>query len=763
MWAFACNATWRRLVERSSGFLRGLALAAVLVALALMGAFEPLELTLLDLRYSLLPRPASGTLVIVEIDPRSLRALNTWPWSRAYHAGVLERLRSAGADLVAFDIDFSSRTTPGSDGAFARALAATNGRGILTSFLQSASRDGEEGLVENEPIPELRTNTPVASVNVSVDDDGRLRRYGVADYGPNKRRISLASMLVNKVYQGPREYYIDFGIQPETIPRLSYVDVLDGRFSPSAVRGRKILVGATSVELGDRYAVPVHQVLSGVEIQALAYETIVQGRMLQRTGWVVTISGLLVVVMLCRLLMSGDWRRNFLIGLALAACILGLGLAAQAVLPISADIVSWLVAVVASTVLATIRQLEHHARLALRHRTAITRQRALMRSVFDDSFDGIMVTDLRGSIETLNRAGARMLRQTPDGARSRRINEILPGAETLLHNLSLARTAVPQETEITLSRDDGTRLTVEIVVSRSQTHPEGGLRERKNSEDDVFVVVFRDVSLRKAAEAARQQALEDAMAANRAKSEFLANMSHELRTPLNAIIGFSEVMQNQHLGPLGNGRYLEYAADINNSGQHLLEVINDVLDVSRIEAGRCELHEDIVDLVSLLESCQQMFSGSIINTNKTFEVRLDATLPRIYADERALKQVVLNLLSNAFKFTGPNGTIRLSAFVTSDGCPAIEVCDDGIGIPETHMGRVTEAFYQVDGSLKRQHEGSGVGLYLVKRLTELHGGRLSIESRCGNGTTVRVCFPRERIADPREISDLHPTMHVAAG
>jgi PAS domain S-box-containing protein len=756
MWAFACNAICRRLGRRTSGFVGSLTLATIVVGLALVGTFEPLERTLIDVRGALLSRPASGTLVIVEIDARSLRALNTWPWSRVYHASVLERLQSAGADSIAFDIDFSSRTTPASDNTFARALSAANGRAILTTFLQSGSRDGSVALVENEPLPELRVNAPLASVNISLDDDGRLRRYAVADYGPDKKRASLAVSLSDRIYQGPSEYYIDFGIQPASIPRLSYVDVLDGHFSLDTVRGRKVLIGATAVELGDRYAVPVYQVLSGVEIQALAYETLVQSRLLQRTGWLVTISGLLAIVFLCRLLLSGAWRRIFLVSLALAGCIFGVSLALQAALPISVDIAPWLVAIAASTVLAIVRQLEQQALLALRHRAASIRQRALMRSVFDDSFDGIMVADIHGRIETLNRAGAEMLRQTPDKARGCLVDEVLPGtAAVLVGDPGLLGTTHPQHTEITIRHDDGTKLTVELVVSRSQAPLQGGSRER-GSEGDVFVIVFRDVSLRKAAEAARQQALQDAMAANRAKNEFLANMSHELRTPLNAIIGFSEVMKNQQLGPLENGRYLEYAADINSSGRHLLELINDVLDVSRIEAGRCELREEIVDLVSLLDSCSQVFSSSIVSTNKTFAVQLDSNLPAIRADERALKQVILNLLSNALKFTGPNGSIRLGAFLTSDGCPTIEVRDDGIGIPESHLARITEAFYQVDGSLQRQHEGSGLGLYLAKRLTELHGGHLGIESHSGNGTTVHVCLPRERIADVPWSSDSPP-------
>ena len=232
--------------------------------------------------------------------------------------------------------------------------------------------------------------------------------------------------------------------------------------------------------------------------------------------------------------------------------------------------------------------------------------------------------------------------------------------------------------------------------------------------------------------------------ASRAKSHFLATMSHELRTPLNAIIGFSDIMAAQVLGPVGNPKYLEYAADIRNSGQHLLAIINNVLDLSKVEAGRFELHEEDVHLASVvaagLKFVKQQASESGLSVKS--EIGSELTL---YADERALKQIVINLLSNAVKFSRENGSVAVSAFLDDGGALVLNVTDDGIGIPEKDVKRVLEPFRQADEPLIRKRSGTGLGLTLVKSLVELHGGSVRLDSVFGSGTTVSLRFPAARV------------------
>ncbi len=240
-------------------------------------------------------------------------------------------------------------------------------------------------------------------------------------------------------------------------------------------------------------------------------------------------------------------------------------------------------------------------------------------------------------------------------------------------------------------------------------------------------------------------AKEQAELANRTKSEFLANMSHELRTPLNAVIGFSEMMMVEVFGPLGNPHYDAYAKSINDSGRHLLEVINDILDVSKIEAGRLELIEEEVSAPRLVESTVRLIRERAVSAGLVLEVRVPEDLPLFRADQRRVKQILLNLLSNAIKFTPVGGRVRIAAALDGAGALAITVSDTGIGMAPDDVSKAMAAFGQIDSALARRHEGTGLGLPLSRSLAELHGGSMTLTSEPGRGTSVTVTFPAARL------------------
>jgi two-component system cell cycle sensor histidine kinase PleC len=245
-----------------------------------------------------------------------------------------------------------------------------------------------------------------------------------------------------------------------------------------------------------------------------------------------------------------------------------------------------------------------------------------------------------------------------------------------------------------------------------------------------------------------QAASAAAEGASQAKSDFLANMSHELRTPLNAINGFSEMMTREMFGPLGDRRYTEYAADILSSGQHLLALINDILDMSKIEAGKMNLHPESLDVLEIAEETARLLRTRAEGAGLTMSIDVPADLPEVEADFRALKQILLNLLSNAVKFTPRGGRVRLFARVdeTSEGRITLGVSDTGIGIAEADMERLAKPFEQIESQRSKTQQGTGLGLALTKSLVELHGGALSIDSKSGAGTTVTFTLPRaERI------------------
>jgi PAS domain S-box-containing protein len=258
-------------------------------------------------------------------------------------------------------------------------------------------------------------------------------------------------------------------------------------------------------------------------------------------------------------------------------------------------------------------------------------------------------------------------------------------------------------------------------------------------------VVCRDITERKQVEETLLFAKEEAELHNRAKSEFLAGMSHELRTPLNAIIGFSEILNKEALGPIGSTQYREYAGDIHASGQHLLALINDVLDISKIEAGGIDLEEQAVDLAGAIESCVTMVKERATAREVSLITEFAAgAIPSLYADPRRLKQILINLMSNAVKFTEPGGAVTIKAWYKSDSGYVLQVMDTGIGIAVDDIPKAMARFQQVDGRLSREHEGTGLGLPLTKSLVELHGGSLDLQSQIGKGTVVTIRLPAHR-------------------
>ncbi|OEJ63804.1 sensor histidine kinase [Magnetovibrio blakemorei] len=242
----------------------------------------------------------------------------------------------------------------------------------------------------------------------------------------------------------------------------------------------------------------------------------------------------------------------------------------------------------------------------------------------------------------------------------------------------------------------------------------------------------------------RESLLAALESANRSKTEFLANMSHELRTPLNAIIGFSEMMTEEMFGPVQNEKYLEYAGDITRSGSFLLEIINDILDVSKIEAGKLTLTEEDVDLAQVLNSGIRLIRDRAHEKKLVLIEEIASPLPLLLGDERRIKQALVNLLANAVKFTPERGRVTIRCALDTEGCVWISVEDTGIGIDPKNIKKIMEPFGQADNSHTRKYGGTGLGLPLAKRLIELHSGALEISSVLGEGTALKIVFPSHR-------------------
>ena len=268
--------------------------------------------------------------------------------------------------------------------------------------------------------------------------------------------------------------------------------------------------------------------------------------------------------------------------------------------------------------------------------------------------------------------------------------------------------------------------------------------EEKTGEGGI-VSLYLDITDRKRAEDELRQAKEAAESANQSKSQFLANMSHELRTPLNAVLGFSEVMMSEIMGPLGDRRYHEYAKDIHDAGSHLLDIIDDILDMSKIEAGHFALDAQWIDVADLIGETLRLIGARAREGGLTVVREIEPNLPPLYADLRSVKQILLNLLGNAVKFTPSGGKVTVAARLLPSRGLALSVSDTGLGIAAQDIPQALKPFGQIERALSRRHGGVGLGLPLSKHLAELHDGTLEIASEPGKGTNVSVYFPPARV------------------
>lgn len=363
------------------------------------------------------------------------------------------------------------------------------------------------------------------------------------------------------------------------------------------------------------------------------------------------------------------------------------------------------------------------------------------RAIVENAAGGIYQVTPEGIFLSANPAAARILGYDTPEAMLREVRNV----NTQLYNDPAARERFlgdvahadrPLQTESQMVRADG------LVIWVNEN-----LRSVKDEEQMLLYYEgsLEDITQRKQAEIAMARAKTESDLASRAKSEFLANMSHELRTPLNAIIGFSEIIKNETFGPLGKKEYWDYANDIYGSGKRLLSVINEILDVSRIQAGERELNEGIVNVQRLVSSCIDMMRGKIETGRLTINNQLEHTDMQLIGEAQAIKQMILNLLSNAVKFTPEGGMLTMSGELDDAGQYRLSITDTGLGLSEDELKKALTPFGQIDSDHNRKKSGTGLGLTLVDALIALHGGSLELISQKNIGTTATLVFPAKRV------------------
>jgi PAS domain S-box-containing protein len=731
---------------------------AVLVFLAvtfLSGLVVSLDGLLDAYRFGIDKRPVRGDVVIVEIDARSLEEIGVWPWPRRLHGQLLDRLTAAGALQVAFDIDFSQASDPENDAAFEAALRRAGGATILPAFLQlSTTGATNRHVVLTRPIERFAAQAWTGLVNADVDSRGTVRGvFSGIDY-QGDHYPAFAELIAGKTNSANRRIGVDFSIDAASLPSFSFADVLNGRTDPSAFAGKAVIVGATAIELRDQVTVPGYAILSGPALQALAAESLIQGRVVRFGGPIPQVAGLVAIILYFSFAAPiPRWRRKrgrillFLPAIELVAYVL------QQQFAVALPTAAWHLALLVYYGLATIRELSVRALTAALAKAKSQNTEQILAQIMDDSFDGVIIADPDGSILACNPAGYRIIFDHPAGDLSgRHLGDALPPsfAEAVLPALQEAAehsgSAAVCEVEV---GDSENSKYVELTATRSDLTGDG--------PHTVVTLTFRDVTARRRAELLAQVSARDAIAANQAKSNFLASISHELRTPLNAIIGFSEVITTMGQDQMPD-EFLEYCQHINESGHNLLVIVNELIDISRIETGSYQLDEERFDVNGFCSTIVRTIAGWPQTESRHVVIRSDERAPQLHADKRLVRQMVLNLVANALKFTDDGGYIEVRTILLSSGDLEIAVADDGIGIDTDALDHVTKPFFQSDADLARNDDGAGLGLAIVNGFISAHGGHVAIDSAKGTGTTVRLFFPAERVFLP----DRTPAENIAA-
>lgn len=735
---------------RSIGIWSALALTILLTIWA-SGMHTTMHHFLADLRFSLLRAPASGDVIIVSVDQRTLSGLEVAEPTRAQHAEVIDSLFEAGAKRIGLTFQVSTPSAPADDQALAWALRLANDRVILPFYSMKAP-SFRYGMMYHEPLEMFSEHAIIGSVKLEVDTDGMVREGRLIEPWHNGVAPSFAAAVAGQPIESQSHFLIDYGINVETIPRVSYIDVLNQNFPEGTFRDKLVFIGSTHAGDESVYSVPISGKLHSVEIHALIADALNQGRKITSLNDAASLSialtvGLILIIA-STVLMP---KPTLLLAAAVAISAIAVDLLVLAEFAIAAPIGLPLIAIVLGSAVGLLGRIDSRSESFFKDAFEAREQSQLMRAVVAGNFDGVIVVDDQDRVRLINPTAARVLNWTVEAAIGREREAVMQLSDSNDTDDAL-RTGTPFETRIT--RADGNELDVEMSITTTTLEPTATRYERRKGNRTYRIYTFRDISERNQAEAAMKDAATRAMEADRLKSEFIANMSHELRVPLNSIIGFSEVIKQELFGKLGNSHYRDYAKDIFDSGTHLMTIIDDLLEVSKIAAGKVEVEDSVIDMEHMFAECMQIIRGYPNASKKVLSANLRPGCPNLIADKRAIKQILINLLSNAVKFTGDGGGIRLVAAQSVDGGVEIMVSDDGIGIPSEDMHRITEAFHQIDHPSHRRNAGTGLGLHIVQSLAELHGGSIAISSTLNRGTQIRVIFPPERNGPPSNLIHL---------
>lgn len=727
----------------------------------LAGALAFLDNRLTDLFFEFADRDATGNAVVVAIDAKSIREIGVWPWPRRLHAKLISVLDGAGTSRAAFAIDFSSRSNEIDDGAFADAIAAAEMQVLLPQFRQAMSSTSAGSTVAVvQPLPRFKTVADVVAMDLRPAEDGKLRSVDAVDAWGGRYVPRISAALAARPVVGT--FDLDFGIRPASIPVVSYVDVLNGRIAPDFFADKVVLVGSTAVELGNLLPVPLYGFLPGVLVEALAYESIVQGRPLQRLPLYVGLVGALIAFFTIASLLS-RWRWHG--GVALMVAAVSIVLLGDWALYVSAatilDAAPFLVAIVAAYLLAVFDEAGRLARALYAQRVSAEYNRALTSAVVQHSFDGILTVNPDGTVRNFNLAAEQIFGFDKEDVVGRDASVLFPFSRDggyvgdvlgfLKGRAEFSGNEEPVET--VGRRSDGQIFPMELsVVEPHLQFEKRGLR-RQEDVASVLVCTVRDISRRKAAEdkvrrlneelevrviertrqleEAQQELVEQERLATLGR--LIATITHELRNPLGTIRNSVRYIRKWDV----SGELQDVSERLDRNVVRCDRIITELLDYSRERPI-------VVEEVAIDTWLRQVIEEYAIPDDVALQWEIGVDHPAIAIDATRLSLAITNVVENACQAMQEIGeevgsekrlTVRRR---TTDRQVVIEISDSGPGIPAPDLERIFEPFYSTKGF------GVGLGLPLASSVVAQHGGAIEVSSEMGEGTTLTILLPIHR-------------------
>jgi len=728
----------------------------LVAVLYLFGNFSFIEQKFQDERFRYVQRDASADTVIVAIDSFSLKELGVWPWPRRLHARLLNNLNASGADRIAFNLDFSSPSNPVDDSAFEKALKKAAGKVVMIAFQQRQIVNDTKVFSTNSPIKQFQQYAVTAAANIRSDRDGIIRRQAIYQDIGGKKVLTVPAVLAPWADLTSPVFSIDFGIRTNSIPVISYADILLNRVDTELLKGKNIIVGATAIELGDQLAVPIYQSLPSVYVLVEAIESLSQNRAIMHISPAV----ILLIMALLSFYFGAKfrnlpWRKGFALLFISIALVICCSILIYSAAPVSVDTTPLITILMTSAILGWIRQIDIQSLAAFRSSMALESQDKFTRSIVENAFDGILVFTANGNIEFCNDAAKKLFGYKADEISGKNIAYIMgednPNNGNSFEPIDPSQFQ-PGDSETIGIKSDGLAFPIEISISQIESPISPHKLERRRIPRVSYLCTVRDISRRKAQDADFRGRHTNVTETSRmiSMSEMAAGLAHEINQPLTAIFGYLEGVRRRLDGISIVPKNIIEAVD---KALSQAERTREIVRRARSATQKIELNRTALDLNLLIEEVVELLKFDVSRFGVSIHLDLARNLPLVEADAIQIQQVIINLARNGMEAMAELGTISryltIETMVAADGQVQLNVKDNGPGFAENIKDKL---FFPFTTTKK---EGMGIGLTICSTIIDDHDGKISVEKE-PNGPTV-FSFKLPPLKTTKSVSEVTAT------